>query len=123
MYSPKWSLDGKYIAALTLAQKTVMLYDTTAGTWKALGSIPADHPSWANDSRSIYFRAYLVDQKPICRVSVPDGRVEQISDLRNFHAGSILLAEFAGVTPDGAPLMHAQISSGNLYTLNLSQQH
>jgi Tol biopolymer transport system component len=122
MYSPKWSPDGRYIAALTLDKKQLMLCDTNTMTWKNLAAISADHPFWSKDSKSIYFHASFVDKKPIYRVSVPDGQLTVIADLSNFHAGSITLADFSGLTPDDVPLMHAQISSGNVYTLDLKPQ-
>jgi Tol biopolymer transport system component len=119
MYSPRWSPDGRYIAALTLDQKHLMLYDTTTTTWKTLTATSAAYPAWSTDSKALYFHAYLADKKPVYRVSVPDGRMDKIADLSNFHVGSITLADFSGITPDGVPLMHADISSGNLYTLDL----
>ena len=121
LYSPKWSPDGRYIAALTLEQKKLMLYDTKTTTWKMLAATEADHPIWAKDSKALYIRAYLADQKPVCRVSVPDGQVAKIADLSNFHAGTMTLANFSGLSLEDAPLMHAEISSGNLYSLNLDQ--
>ncbi|HZL27781.1 MAG TPA: winged helix-turn-helix domain-containing protein [Acidobacteriaceae bacterium] len=122
MYSPKWSPDGRYLAALTLDQKKLMLYDTKTDTWKTLSDIVADHPFWSKDSKSLYFHASFVDRKPIYRVNVPDGQIAEVADLDNFHAGSMTLADFSGLTPDDVPLMHAEVSSGNLYTLDLKQQ-
>ncbi len=120
LYSPSWSPDGRYIAALTLAQKNLVLYDTRSGTWQQLSSVPADHPTWTRDSQAILFRAFAMDQKPICRIDIHDRTIRQIADLRNFRAGSITLAEFSGVTPQDVPLMHTETSSGNLSTMNLN---
>jgi len=121
IYSPRWSPDGRYIAGLTLDQKTLMLYDAQTATWKKLAATSAAYPAWSKDGKALYFSARLEDKKPIYRVSVPNGRLEKIADLSNFHVGSIALADFSGITPDDVPLMHAQISSGNLYTLSLEQ--
>ena len=119
LYSPKWSPDGHYIAALTLEGKRLMLYDTKSATWKMLPAIPADHPVWSSDSKSLFFRARVLDKKPIYRISVPEGRADEVVDLTSFHAGSMTLADFAGVTPDNVPLMRVEVSSGNLYSLDL----
>jgi Tol biopolymer transport system component len=121
MYSPKWSPDGRYLAALTLDRKMLMLYDTKADKWKTLSDIVADHPFWSKDGKSLYFHASFVDRKPIYRVNVPDGQIAEVADLSNFHAGSMTLADFSGLTPDDVPLMHAEVSSGNLYTLDLKR--
>lgn len=120
MYSPRWSPDGRYIAALSFDQKQVMLFDTTTKTWKVLAATSAAHPVWSRDSKSIYVHAYLSDKKPVYRIRVPDGQMTEISNLSNFHVGSITLADFSGITPDNIPLMHAEVSSGNLYELDLT---
>ncbi len=123
LYSPKWSPDGKYIAALTSSQKHLVVYDTQLGTWQQLSAVPADHPTWSRDGQSIFFRAFTMDQKPICRIGLQNKKITEVADLRNFAAGSIMLAEFAGLTPEDLPLMHTEISSGNLYTMDLSVSH
>jgi hypothetical protein len=84
-----------------------------------LATTSAAYPVWSRDSKALYIHAYLADKKPVYRVSVPDGRMDKIADLSNFHVGSITLADFSGITPDDVPLMHADLSSGNLYTLDL----
>ena len=98
-----------------------MLYDTKTTTWQTLAGTSADHPFWSKDSKAIYFHTSFIDKKPVYRVSVPDGQITEIANLSNFHVGSITLADFSGITPDDVPLMHTQISSGNLYTLDLKR--
>ncbi len=123
MYSPRWSPDGRFLAALTLEQKKLMLYDTATNTWKTLATTSADHPFWSKDSKAIYFHASFVDKKPIYRVSVLNGQRSEVADLDNFHVGSLTFAEFSAVTPEDVPLMHVEVSSGNLYSFDLQQQH
>ena len=122
MYSPKWSPDGRYIAALTVDQKKLMLYDTKSTGWQTLTGIYTDHPVWSNDGKALYFHASFVEKKPIYRISISDGVLTEIADLSNFHVGSIALADFSGLTPDDVPLMHTQVSTGNLYALDLNQR-
>ncbi len=88
-----------------------------------LASTSAAHPTWSLDSKALYIHAYLAENKPVYRVSVPDGKITEIANLSNFHVGTITLADFAGITPDDVPLMHADVSSGNLYALDLKPRH
>ena len=122
LYSPRWSPDGQFIAAISLDQKKLMVYDTKAQTWKTLAVTSAAHPVWTKDSKALYVHAYREPNKPILRVSVPDGQMKEIAGLSNFRAGSIAHGDFAGITPDEIPLMNAEISSGNLYSLDLGQK-
>jgi Tol biopolymer transport system component/DNA-binding winged helix-turn-helix (wHTH) protein len=121
LFSPAWSPDGRFIAAITVDQMHMMLYDTTTMRWKLLADTSASYPVWSQDSKAIYTDAYQAENGPILRVSVPDGQMTAIAGIRNFH-GDIAHADFAGIMPDGVPLMHAEISSGNLYTLDLAQK-
>ncbi len=118
LFSPVWSPDGRYIAAITVDQNRLMLYDTKAALWKELAVTSASWPVWSRDSKAVYIHAYQAEGEPILQVSVPDGKVKSIADLTNFRAGSIAHAAFAGMTVDGLPLMHAEIASGNLYSLD-----
>lgn len=122
VYSPRWSPDGRFIAAITLDQKEIRLYDTKAAKWKTLAATSAALPVWSKDSHFLYVHAYRSPNRPILRISVPDGRIEEVADLKNFHSGNITHADFAGITPDGVPLMHAEVSSGNLYSMDLRQK-
>jgi len=119
LYSPRWSPDGRFIAAITLDQKKLMLYDTKTAVWKTLAITSAANPVWSNDSKALYLHAYRAENRPVLRVSVPDGQIEEIANLNNFHASNVTHDDFAGITTDNVLLMHTEVSSGNLFTMDL----
>src|SRR5262249_54005217 len=58
VYSPRWSPDGRYIAALSLDFKSVMLFEFQTQKWttwarEAAGSV--SYPTWSKDSKYLYF--------------------------------------------------------------------
>src|SRR5262249_20283877 len=55
LYSPSWSGNGEYIAALDSKSNRLMLYTVASGKWFRLTKEPAGYPAWANDSTAIYF--------------------------------------------------------------------
>jgi Tol biopolymer transport system component/DNA-binding winged helix-turn-helix (wHTH) protein len=120
LFSPRWSPDGRYIAALTLDQQKLMLYDVAARSWKTLATTSAADPVWSPDSKTLYFHAYMAPMGPICKISVPDGRMEEVASLKNFPAGTTSRYFFAGLTPENVPIAHAEIDSSNLYTIDLN---
>ena len=122
LFSPTWSPDGRFIAAITVEQNRLMLYDTKTMVWTTLASTSASWPVWSNDSKALYVHAYQAENEPILRVSVPEGKIDRISDSRSFRAGSITHATFAGITPDDVLLMHAEVANGNLYSLDFEQK-
>lgn len=123
LFSPRWSPDGHFIAAVAWDQTKVMLYDTQSQVWKTLAVTSSANPVWSRDSKALYIHAYLEETKPIYRVNVPSGEMVKIASLSNFPVGSsITKIDFSGITPDDAPLVHTEISSGNLYTLDFKSR-
>jgi Tol biopolymer transport system component/DNA-binding winged helix-turn-helix (wHTH) protein len=122
LFSPSWSPDGRYIAAITMDQEAVMLYDTNTMKWKTLAVTPTAWPIWSRDSKALYIYARSAENKPIFRVSVPSGQKVKVADFNNFRGDNITRAEFAGLSLEDAPLMHTEISSANLYSMDLAQK-
>jgi Tol biopolymer transport system component len=54
-FSPRWSPDGRYVAALTGENSSLRILDTTSGEWTTLVQDSSYYPSWSNDSKGIYF--------------------------------------------------------------------
>jgi WD40 repeat protein len=121
LFSPRWSPDGRWIAALTLDQKNVELFDIAQQRWKHLATTSAADPVWSPDSKSIYVHAYLADDEPILNIGMPNGAVQVVAKLSDFHNGEMANYFFGGITPTGAPLVQLRIGTGNLYAMNLDR--
>jgi Tol biopolymer transport system component len=122
LFSPRWSPDGRYIAALSLDQRRLLLYNVAAHIWSTLASTSVADPVWAADSKAIYIHAFMVDAQPIYRVSVPDGHLDEVANLSAFRAEDTADYFFVGITPDNLPLVRARTSTGNLYSLDLDKR-
>src|SRR5262249_48635874 len=55
LFSPRWSPDRRYIAALVGSQNTLMLFDFTTQKWTELAKQAAGWPRWSRDGKYIYF--------------------------------------------------------------------
>ena len=119
LFSPRWSPDGRWIVALSLNQKDVMLYDTERARWQLLASTSAADPVWSTDSKAIYIHAFLASREPILRIEVPSGTTRTIADLSSFHDGGAANYFFSGTTFRGEPLVQPRVGTGNLYSLDL----
>ena len=119
LFSPRWSPDGRWIVALSLDQKRLMLFNTTQRRWQQLVSTSAADPVWSKDSKAVYVHAFLADGEPILRVSVPDGSMRTVADLTNFHDRGAANYFFSGLTLADAPLVRPRIGTGDLYSLDL----
>jgi Tol biopolymer transport system component/DNA-binding winged helix-turn-helix (wHTH) protein len=122
LFSPRWSPNGRYIAALSLDQRRLMLFDRETKVWKAIAETSVADPVWSGDSRAIFFHASMAEMQPIYRVSIPEGRLEQIANLANFAAGDTADYFFCGITPDNVPIVRSRTATGNLYSVDLDAQ-
>ena len=119
LFSPRWSPDGHYIAAISLDQRRLMLFDVAARTWRLLAETSVADPVWSSDSKAIYIHSFMSPTQPIYRVDVPSGQLQQVADLASFRSGETADYFFCGITPNNVPLVRARSSTGNLYSIDL----
>ncbi len=116
LFSPRWSPDGRYIAALSLDQRQVRLFDVAARTWRTLNIPSGADPVWSSDSHYLYVHAALDPAQPIDRIAIPDGHVQEIVRLSDSSESDAVDYVFGGLTADSVPLVRARIFTGNVYS-------
>lgn len=120
LYSPRWSPDGKYIAALSADGLALKVFATATQRWIPLPVKSGADPRWSRDSRSLYVHEFANPLQPIERISIPDARIEDTLDLVKPQDQSNLAFTFSGVTPAGDLLVRAGTSCSNLYAMDLT---
>ncbi len=119
LFSPRWSPDGRYIAALSLDQRQVRLYDAQAKTWRTLAVDSGADPVWSADGRYLFIHRSLDPSQPIDRISIPDGAVKELIRLAGSSESGAGDYVFIGLTQDDSPLIRARTSIGNLYAMQI----
>ena len=126
LYSPHWSPDGKYIAAITTEHPhKLMLFEFATQRWMQAFGSEMGYEGWSRDGKFIYFQAYHNPaqdgvQSRIVRFRLSDRKIENIVDLRNvgrLTAGTI--TGWFGLAPDDSPLFARDISTSEIYALEM----
>jgi Tol biopolymer transport system component/DNA-binding winged helix-turn-helix (wHTH) protein len=119
LFSPRWSADGKYIAALSIDQKRMMLFDVAAKSWRLLAEQTFADPVWSHDNSAIFFHDFAQADQPIYEVAIKTGKVERVADLHAMRPANVVDYRFAGLAPGDVPLVSARNSAANIYAAEL----
>jgi DNA-binding winged helix-turn-helix (wHTH) protein/Tol biopolymer transport system component len=118
MFSPRWSPDGHYIAALSDNMTKLFLYSFENARWKQVplpGEGGVGWPSWSHDSRYLY-----VLHGPLWKFRVPDGTAEAAPDISNIDTTvPIFSGAWFALTPDDRVLVMRDRGIDELYALDL----
>jgi Tol biopolymer transport system component/DNA-binding winged helix-turn-helix (wHTH) protein len=120
LYSPRWSPDGRYIAAITAdTALKMMLFDFVTQKWTQAFGSEIGYLLWSHDGKYIYFQDTRNADR-IVRLRVSDRKLETIVDLKN--VGRLTTGTFVdwfGLAPDDSPLFARDISTSELWALEV----
>jgi Tol biopolymer transport system component len=114
LFSPRWSPNGRYVAAGSMDFQSISLLDVAKGEWKALVVHGSDSPFWSPDSEWVYFNDFL--DAYLWRVRISDGRLEKVMQTPMTLSYSCFSNGFA---PDGAVLLSCVDARRNIFALDL----
>ncbi len=122
LFSPRISPDGHYLAALSQDSSTLKLYDFRTQKWTDWFTEPGNiaYPTWSKDSQYLYFDNFMTDHPTSRRVKLGDTHSEELfslSGLRRFSGTAS--GTWGGLTPDNSRLYVQDLSSQEIYSLQL----
>jgi len=122
MYSPRWSPDGRYIAALSFEQpsKKLFLYDAHSQKWKQWitdeGAI--SYPSWTADSRYLQYSGFTA-APDVRRVKIGDTHAELLFNLKGFLPYYSQFGPWFATAPDNSIMTVRDASNQEIYALDV----
>lgn len=84
LFSPRWSPDGRYLAALSMDLASIHLFDFRTQVWTTWLTAQEGHVGWqlwSPDSRAIYFTSDKADHIAYWRIAVGNQTPIKIADL------------------------------------------
>jgi eukaryotic-like serine/threonine-protein kinase len=114
LYSPRWSPEGSYIAALKAGLEFLWLYDIKTQKWRELARVAVGYPSWSRDGKYIYFDS----ESAFFRVRISDRKLERVIGLKDLLDPHESWAPWTGLTPDDSPLLSKNVGTEEIYALD-----
>jgi hypothetical protein len=115
LYSPRWSPNGRYIAAVTIDGASLQRYDVATQKWVELAKLPIGYPSWSWNSKYIHFDI-TGDSPAFYRVRVNDPKLDRLVKLTNIRRAGAW--GWIGLAPEDAPLLLRDVGSEEIYALD-----
>ena len=119
LFSPRWSPDGRFIAALPFDSHGMKIFDVATHQWSELPDKEGiAYPAWSSDSKLIYY-IRTGGEEGLFRIRIRGGEAERIHDMKDWHSTG---AGWMGLDPTDAPLMLRDIGSSDIYALTLEEK-
>jgi eukaryotic-like serine/threonine-protein kinase len=116
MYSPRWSPDGRYIPALSVDAKRLLLFDFQTQKWTELAQGSMGWLEWSKDGQYLQ-AADGSGTGAIIRIRLSDHKTERVVDLKNF-ATTGFFGQWFAVAPDDSPIMLRNAGTQDVYALD-----
>jgi Tol biopolymer transport system component len=118
LFSPHWSPDGRYLAAMTHDFENLTLFDFRTQKWTELAKITTAFPDWSRDGKYFYFHSSGSDPA-LYRVRISNHKLEKIVSLKEIRLTIGGAGTWCGLAPDDSPLVLRDVGSQEIYALDL----
>jgi len=122
LFSPRWSPNGRYIAALSPNGTDLMLFNFKTRKWTTWLKEPAGsftYPVWSGDSQFLYFDDFVTGAEAIRRVQVGRSEAELVFELGNLERYPGALGPWTSRAADGSFMFVRDRSTQEVYQLTL----
>ncbi len=122
LFSPRWSPDGRYLAALNADSTKLLLFDFKTQKWSDWITEPGivGYLNWSQDGSYLYYDSAYSDHPTFCRVKVGQTHSELLVDLKGLLRYITPPADgWSGIAPDGSALFIRDLSTDEIYALDL----
>ena len=119
LFSPRWSPGEKQILALELNTGKPLLHNPLTSEWRPVSEYSIGYPVYSRDGKYIYGEAVSESVAQAIRIEVATGRRQEIArtDFKMIENGNSWL----GWTDDGEPLAVRDVSSTQVYRIDLDR--
>jgi DNA-binding winged helix-turn-helix (wHTH) protein/Tol biopolymer transport system component len=120
LIEPRWSADGRYIAALNPKKKQIFLYDCKLLKWTVLAE--ANFPStlrWSPGGDALYFQDTDEVEESVFRVPMATREAERVTRFGDLLSSGAARCIFTGLSPDGSVYVTVDHGDVDVYAIDL----
>ena len=121
VFSPRWSPNGRFLAAVAGDSRKLSIFDFQTQKWTdwVTQTTALGFPSWSRDGKYLYFDSTYSNSQSFCRVKVGETKHEVVVSLKDLRRYFASVGAWSGLTPDGTPIFVRDISTQEIYALDV----
>jgi len=121
LFSPRWSPDGKYMAAVRSDSQSLLIFDFAKQKWsEAFKGRNGSFPDWSRDSQYLYILSWP-ENPAVFRLRVSDYKLERVADLKDFRPTGYW-DDWLGLDPSDSPLLLRDTGLQDVYAFDTEVQ-
>ena len=121
LFSPRWSPDGRYIAAVRGDSQNLQLFDRAKQKWsEVMRGRNVAFPNWSRDSKYIYFLSWP-ENPGVFRMRISDSSVERVLNLPDFQPTGYW-EDWLGLDPQDTPLLLRDTGLQDVYAFDVTSR-
>jgi len=117
LYLPRWSPDGKYLAALSANNTSLLLFSFHSQKWTQLVKGSVGWPNFSHDGRFLYALAGR-GASAVLKIRLSDGKIERLVDLKDFAFAGHFNDSFLSLDSDDSPILFRDTGNCDVYALD-----
>jgi len=120
-FSPRWSPDGRFLVAVAGDSRKLSLFDFQTQKWTdwVTQTTALGFPCWSRDGKYLYFDSTYSNSQSYVRIKVGETKSESVLSLKDLRRYFGSVGAWSGLTPDGTPIFVRDISTQEIYALDV----
>ena len=121
VFSPRWSPDGRFLVAVAGDSQKLALFDFQTQKWTdwVIQTTALGFPCWSRDGKYLYFDSTYSNSQSYNRIKVGETKSEPVVSLKGLRRYFGPVGAWSGLAPDGTPLFVRDISTQEIYALDV----